>query len=71
MTSMFGSYLVDFDEIFEPKWSCKDLLFESINFGPLIHDIFLAISVALFPDLRQITMNVKTFRTIAQQWLPV
>ena len=29
--SMFGSYLVDFDKIFAPKWSCKDLLFEIIN----------------------------------------
>ena len=39
MTTICGSYLVDFDEIFAPKWPCKDPLFESMNCGPLIQDI--------------------------------
>ena len=31
LTSLFGSNLAEFDEIFAPKWSCKDLLIESIK----------------------------------------
>ena len=44
LTSRFGSNLADFDEMFAPKWSCKDLLIESIKLLPPppplpIHDI--------------------------------
>ena len=42
LTSPFGSNLADFDEIFAPKWPCKDLLIESIKLltpPPTIHDI--------------------------------
>ena len=40
LTSPFGSNLADFDEIFAPKWSCKDLLIESIKLlTHPIHDI--------------------------------
>ena len=34
LTSQFGSNLADFDEMFAPKWSCKDLLIESIKLLP-------------------------------------